>query len=148
MAHTVVLIIHIAVGGLGVVLGPLAVARVARGKAGWPASAFHLAVALVCLSAVGLAALDFARLWWFVFIAAGSYAFAGRAMLAVGSARPGWPARAVRGFGGAYIALWTAVLVVSAPAQPIVWLIPTALGIVLVEALAVSVKRRTQAVAT
>ncbi len=43
-------------------------------------SAYHLSVALVCLSAVGLAALDPARLWWFVLIATGSYLFAVRAM--------------------------------------------------------------------
>jgi hypothetical protein len=105
-------------------------------------SAYHLAVSLVCASAVGLAALDFAGLWWFVLVAAGSYAFAARAILAIRAGRPGWQARAVRGFGGAYIALWTAVAVVSVPGQPLVWAIPTAAGIPALEWFAAKIERR------
>lgn len=147
MAHTVILAMHIVVGVLGVALGPFAILRLVRGQAGWLATAYHLAVALVCVSAVGLAAMDFAGLWWFVLIAAGSYAFAARAMLAIGSGRPGWQTPAVRGFGGAYIALWTAILVVSVPSQPIVWALPTAVGIPVLEWLAARVARQHAAAA-
>ena len=55
--------------------GTAALARLARGWAGWVALAYHLAVAMVCASAIGLAVLDFAGLWWFVLVAAGSYPF-------------------------------------------------------------------------
>jgi len=144
MTHTIVLAVHIAVGALGVVLGPFAIAAAARGRAGRLGSVYHLSVALVCVSAAGLAALDPARLWWFVLIAAGSYAFAARGMSAIRAGRSGWPARAVRGFGGAYIALWTAVLVVGVPAQPILWAVPTVVGIIALEWFAARVGRRQQ----
>lgn len=129
MEHTVILVTHIVGGVGGVLLGPFAVARLYGGTAGWTASAYHLAVALVCASAVGLAMLDFARLWWFILVAAGSYAFAARAILAIRAGRAGWQSRAVRGFGGAYIALWTAIVVVGIPEQPIVWALPSLVGI-------------------
>ena len=141
------MVTHIVVGVLGVILGPLAIACLARGRSGWLTSAYHLAVALVCLSAVGLAALDFPRLWWFVLIAAGSYSFAARAMLAIRAGRPRWQVRAVRGFGGAYIALWTAIVVVSVPAQPLVWTIPTLGGILTLEWFANRVGQRLPALA-
>lgn len=147
MTHTVLLGMHIAVGVLGVVLGPFAIAQLARRGAGRLASAYHLTVALVCVSAVGLAALNPARLWWFVLVAAGSYLFAARAMMAIRSGRPGWQVPAVRGFGGAYIALWTAIVVVSLPAQPIVWAIPTAAGILVLEWFASRVQHRLGAAA-
>lgn len=113
-----------------------------RGRVGKLSSAYHLAVGLVCASAIGLAALDFARLWWFVLIAAGSYVFAGRAVLAIRAGGTDWQPRAVRGFGGAYIALWTAIIVVSLPSQPILWALPSAAGIVALEWFAARVKRR------
>jgi len=129
MAHDVILTGHIAVGVAGVCLGPLAIAQLARGRAGWLALAYHLAVAMVCASAIGLAALDFAGLWWFVLVAAGSYAFAVRAQVAIHRGGSGWQARAVRGFGGAYIALWTAIVVVSVPGIPVLWAVPALVGI-------------------
>lgn len=129
MAHTVILATHIAAGVAGVLMGPVALAALSRGKAGWTASAYHLAVALVCASALGLAMLDFTRLWWFILVAAGSYTFAARAILAIRAGRAGWQSRAVRGFGGAYIALWTAIVVVGIPEQPIAWALPTLVGI-------------------
>ncbi len=142
MAHTLILTLHIAAGALGIALGPFAIARVAVGRVTWLTSAYHLSVALVCLSAVGLAALDPARLWWFVLIATGSYFFAARAMRDIRSAQAHWQARAVRGFGGAYVALWTAVVVVSVPGQPLAWAIPTVIGIPALEWFAASIARR------
>ncbi|MDQ3476757.1 MAG: hypothetical protein M3492_10615 [Actinomycetota bacterium] len=149
MIHTVILALHIAMGVVGVAFGPFAIAEVARGRVNWLTSGYHLSVAGVCASAVGLAALDPARLWWFVLIAAGSYFFAARAMRDIRSARVQWQGRAVRGFGGAYIALWTAVVVVSLPAQPLLWAIPTAIGIPALEWFATRIVRRlpTQSIA-
>jgi len=145
MMHTVILAMHVAAGVLGALFGPLAIAWLARGRTGWLASAYHLSVGLVCLSAIGLAALDPARLWWFVLIAAGSYAFSARGMAAIRSGRPGWSARAVRGFGGAYIALWTAIAVVSLPGQPLAWAVPTVVGTVVLERFAGNMGRRESA---
>jgi len=63
MTHDVVLAVHVAAGVLGVVLGPLVVWRAYRREVGRLAAGYHGAVAAVCISALGLAALDVARLW-------------------------------------------------------------------------------------
>jgi hypothetical protein len=83
-----------------------------------------------------LAVLDFADLWWFLLVAAGSYAFALRASFAARQRRPNWLPRYIRGQGGAYVALWTAVVVVSVNHLPVVWLVPAAVGVPLTEWLA------------
>jgi hypothetical protein len=141
MAHTLILAFHIVVGVCGVILGPAAIAGAVSGRheptrLGWAGEAYHGAVLAVCISAAGLALLDPAGLWWFLPIAAGSYAFALQARLAIRRRRPGWQRRSVSGFGGAYISLWTAILVVSANGTPLLWLAPTLAGVPLVEWLA------------
>ncbi len=134
MVHTVVLTIHIIAGGLGMLLGPVAIWSIWRRRAQTPSGeAYHAMVALVCLSAVGLAVLDWSALWWFVLVSAASYAFAFRAYRAIRRGQPGWLSPAVRGLGGSYIALTTAILVVSVPGLWVTWLLPTALGAPLVE---------------
>lgn len=136
MTHAVPLIIHIVAGTAGILLGPVALHRAVAGQVGRIAAGYHLAVLVVCLSAVALALLDPGNLWWFVPVAGFSYAFALRAWLASRQRRPGWLAKNLRGQGGAYIALWTAIVVVSVPGVPAVWLLPVAVGVPLVERLA------------
>ena len=113
MIHDVVLTVHVAFGVVGVVLGPLVVWRAYRHQAAGLAAAFHGSVIGVCVTAIGLAAWDLSALWWLVPIALGTYAFVLWGFLAGRRRTPGWPASAVRGYGGAYIALWTAIVVVS-----------------------------------
>ena len=136
MTHDIVLAIHIAFGVAGVGLGPPAVWMAYRQRAGRPSTAFHWSVVGVCVTALGLAALDLAALWWLVPIAAGTYALAFVGFRAARDRRPGWAAAAVRGFGGSYIALWTAILVVSAGSSVLTWVLPAAIGTPLVELLA------------
>lgn len=140
MTHDLILALHIAAGVCGVLLGPAAIAGAASGRedarGGRLGAAYHGAVLAVCVSAAGLAVLDLAGLWWFLPIAAGSYAFALRARLAIRRRSPGWRRRSVSGYGGAYISLWTAILVVSANGTPLLWLVPTLAGVPLVEWLA------------
>jgi hypothetical protein len=148
MTYTVALVLHIAAGVAGVLLGPpvlyfAAVRRVPRF-----AAAYHASVLLVCLSAAVLAVLDFAGLWWFLLVAAGSYAFAARAIVAARQRRADWLPRYIRGQGGAYIALWTAIVVVSVNQLPVVWLIPTAVGAPLIEWLAHRVRTPNAAIPT
>lgn len=151
MMHTLILAFHIAAGVCGVLLGPVAIAGAASGldtnRRGWLSEAYHGAVLAVCVSAAGLALLDPAGLWWFLPIAAGSYAFALRGRLASRRRWPDWRRRSVSGFGGAYIALWTAILVVSANSTPLLWLIPTVVGVPIVEWLARRVRDPAPAVA-
>jgi hypothetical protein len=136
MTYTVALVLHITAGVAGVLLGPAVLYCAAAGRVTRLASAYHASVLLVCVSAVALSALDFANLWWFLLVAAGSYAFALRALIADRQRRPGWLPRYIRGQGGAYIALWTAIVVVSVNDLPVVWVIPTAAGAPLIEWLA------------
>jgi hypothetical protein len=124
-----VLGVHIAAGAAGLAVGPIAIRNAARSTGGHRArDVYHWLVAAVCLSAVVLAVLDWSRLWFFVPIAVASYGFA-----VVGHLAPKhrWRSRRqahIRGYGGAYIALITAVFVVSFTSLPLLWLLPTAFG--------------------
>ncbi len=103
--HTSVLIVHVIAGSTGLVLGPVAMRAVERrGPPTAVGSAYHWSVLAVCVSAVALAAFDPAGLWWFVPIAAGSYAGAAVGRWAVRARPLGWMALHVHGIGGSYIA--------------------------------------------
>ncbi len=124
----VTLVLHIASGALALALGPAAIITARRrGRDNRTGAAYHAAVLAVCATAGVLAALDWSRLWWFVPIAGGSYALAllGR----VASKRSGgrWARLYVHGQGGSYIALVTALLVVST-GSPAAWIVPTLIG--------------------
>ena len=122
MVHGVILGVHIAAGVLGLVLGPVAVARTGRR---W-LPAYQWSVLVVSASALGLAAMDVSGLWPFALLAVGT------AALVIGGQRTDRPDVFVRLTGGSYISLVTALLVVSW-GSPAAWLLPTLLGIPLVE---------------
>lgn len=128
MLPELVLAVHIATGALALVLGPLALYAARRQRRGIGlAPAYHWAVLAVGVSAVLLAALDWSRLWWFVPIAAASYGLALTGYLARERAGSRWARLHVHGQGGSYIALVTAVLVVSV-GSPLAWAVPTLIG--------------------
>jgi uncharacterized membrane protein YeaQ/YmgE (transglycosylase-associated protein family) len=125
-----VLALHIASGSAGLLLGPLAMtAPKRRGRHTRAGGAYHWTMLVVCLSAGTLAVLDWGRIWWFLPIAAFSYANALLGYLAVKIRWPGWLRQHIAGMGGSYIALITALLVVNVGTQlPIAWFLPTILG--------------------
>lgn len=122
------LALHITAGVLALTLGPLALlAARRRGPVNAVATAYHWAVLAVCVSAAALVAAAPGRLWWLLPVAAGSYALA---LLGLRTARrPGSRARRLHlhGQGGSYIALVTALLVVSV-GSPLSWIAPTLIG--------------------
>jgi len=122
------LAVHIAAGAAGLAIGPFAIRDAAAGATGRAGDVYHWLVALVCLSAVCLAAYDWPRLWFFVLIAAASYGFALRAYVASRRRSHDWRQAQLRGYGGAYIALTTALFVVSLPDLPVLWCAPTLFG--------------------
>src|SRR3954451_10256587 len=132
--HTAFLAIHIAAGSTGLVLGPVAMrAPKRRGRHTRAGTVYHWNMLVVCLSAVGLAVLAFAQIWWFIPIAAFSYANALVGYLAVRRRRPGWLRRHIGGMGGSYIALVTALLVVNAGVEAWwAWALPSVFGTVLI----------------
>ena len=133
----VVLWLHITVGTVGLILGPIAMAAPKGSRLHARAGeVYHWVMLAVCVSAAGLAWLDWTRLWWFLPIAAGSYAFALVGYVAAKYRRRGWLTAHVSGQGGSYIAMVTAVLVVNwelltgtrGLSSPWAWILPTLIG--------------------
>ena len=132
-----VLVLHIAAGLLGLALGPVAMTARKRTRLHTRAGeAYHWVMLGVCLTAAALAVLDWARNWWFLPIAAGSYAFALLGYVAAKRRWAGWLRAHVAGQGGSYIAMVTALLVVNwrtftgTPGRTTLWpwFLPTLVG--------------------
>jgi hypothetical protein len=97
--------------------------------------AYLWAVFATCLTATVLALLDWSRLWWIVPLALVSIILALAGYVAVRRGGPRWVA--AHGLGGSYVALVTALLVVSAgdistTAEIFAWILPTAVGVPLI----------------
>jgi hypothetical protein len=111
-------------------------ARKRRGLHTKVGEAYHWAMLGVCVSASILAALDWSRIWWFLPVAAGSYAFAFVGYVAAKRRWKGWLRAHLVGQGGSYIALVTALLIVNwenltgtrGVESPWAWGLPTLLG--------------------
>jgi hypothetical protein len=135
--RTVFLVVHVASGVVALALGPLALlaARSHRRSFPWLRDTYYWTVLVVCTTATVVSVLAWARLWWLVPIAALSY---GLALAGYLGSRHDWPpwVRA-HGWGGSYIALVTALLVVSARGvsgglEAVAWIVPAAIGIPLI----------------
>jgi hypothetical protein len=132
-----VLALHILAGGVGLVLGPIAMLAPKRpGRHTRVGEAYHWVVLGVCLTAALLATLDWARIWWFLPIAVGSYLFAAVGYAAAKRRGPRWLRVHIAGQGGSYIAMVTALLVVNwrlltgedGVRSPWAWALPTVVG--------------------
>jgi len=124
---------HVLLGFTALVLGPLVMlSRKAPGFHPRAGEVYHAAVLGVCLTAGALAALDWARLWGFLPIAIGSYAFAFVGYAAAKLRFRGWLPVHVIGQSGSYIAMVTALLVVNWENAVWPWVIPTLVGTPLV----------------
>jgi hypothetical protein len=78
---------------------------------------------------------DWARLWVFWPISLASYLFVYLGQRAAEAPGGLWYRGVLRGYGGGWIALWTAILVVSAPDHPWTWAVPIVVGSALIEVL-------------
>lgn len=133
----VFLVLHVATGTVALTLGPLALlfARQQRHGAVQVRGAYHWIVLVVCATAAVVSILAWTRLWWLVPIGMLSY---GLALVGYLGSRHDWPlwVRA-HAWGGSYIALVTALLVVSAREvspvlEAIAWVLPAAIGVPLI----------------
>ncbi len=127
--RTVLLIVHVAAGSMGLVVAPVAMlAPKRRGRHTSTGVVYQGATAALCASAIGLAALRPA-LWWLGLIAVATEAAALGGWLVRRRRRPGWLPMHVSLMCGSYISFVTAFLVVnlglgSWPA----WIAPTLIG--------------------
>jgi hypothetical protein len=141
-----VLAAHIAVGSIGLVLGAVAVLTEGppayRSRAG---AAYVWAVGAVAATAIALVALDEWEVWWILPLAVLAIGLAIVGYLAPARRRAGWIRLYAHGQGGAYIALVTAVFVVSVSgaARAAAWVVPTAVGVALIERRVARIEERT-----
>ncbi|MGH8539368.1 MAG: DUF2306 domain-containing protein [Stenotrophobium sp.] len=128
--HAPVLAFHIACGVSALILGLVAMrASKRRGLHTNAGEIYHWLMASVFVSACVLAILAWQRLWWFLPIAAGSYAFALLGYLAAKLRWRNWLRYHLIGQGGSYIAMTTAVLVVNVGIGAWwAWILPTLIG--------------------
>jgi hypothetical protein len=128
---------HIALGTAGLILGPVAMtARKLLGLHTQAGEAYHWVMLSVYVSAGTLAILDWHRIWWFLPIAIGSYAFALLGYVVAKRRWHGWLRAHLAGQGGSYIAMVTALLVVNwesltgtrGVASAWAWALPTVVG--------------------
>lgn len=130
----IALILHVGAGVLAVLFGPLAIVlTLRRRRLNWAGEIFHWTVAIVCLAALVMVPYDWSRLWVFWPISVASYLFVYFGQRAAEAPGGLWYRGVLRGYGGGWIALWTAILVVSAPDHPWTWAIPIVLGSALIE---------------
>ncbi len=128
MLRTVVLAVHVAAGGAGLVLGPLAMgAAKAPGRHTRAGTAYQAAVAVVAASAVALATLAWARLSTLAVIAVATEAAALAGWWLARRRPAGWLPWHVRLVCGSYVSLVTALLVVNW-SSPLAWVAPTIVG--------------------
>jgi hypothetical protein len=132
-----ILTLHITLGVTGLLLGTIALwTRKRHGRHTTVGEAYHWIMLSVCVTATVVAILDWQRLWWFVLVAGGSYAFALRGYMAAKRRWPGWLRAHITGQGGSYITMVTAALVVNwqrltgepGVTSPWAWLLPTLIG--------------------
>lgn len=141
MLHDALLVPHVIAGTAGLLVGPLAMAVPKR--AGWHTRvglAYQGAAAVMTTTAVALAVLDPARLWWLALIAIATEAAALAGWRERRRRAPGWLGRHVRLMCGSYLSFVTAFLVVNL-STPLAWVVPTVVGSPLI-ALAAARARR------
>ena len=131
------LALHIVSGAAALALGAGTLLASARGYATREPLliAYLWAVFATCVTATVLALLEWSRLWWIVLLALLSSILAVAGYVAVRRGGPKWVV--AHGLGGSYIALVTALLVVSAgdistTAEIFAWILPTAVGVPLI----------------
>lgn len=133
----VFLVAHIAFGFTGLILGPVAMfSRKIQGTHTRTGEVYYWMVLGVCFTAALMAIVDWGRLWWFLPIAIGSYAFAFVGHLAAKIRWTNWLSAHIAGQGGSYIAMTTALLVVNwanvfgspGVSSPWAWALPTVIG--------------------
>jgi hypothetical protein len=130
----IALILHVVAGILAMLFGPLAIVLTLRRRGlNWAGEVYHWTIALVCLTALVMVPYDWSRLWYFWPITIASYLFVYLGQRSAEAPGGLWYRGVLRGYGGGWIALWTAVAVVGLPHHPWTWAIPIVVGSTVIE---------------
>jgi Predicted membrane protein (DUF2306) len=121
--------VHIAVGTVGLLVGPAAMlAPKRRGRHPTLGRVYQISTAVLCLSAFGLVAYR-PSLWWLGVIASATWAAALGGWWAARRRPPGWVRWHLNLMCSSYISFVTALLVVNLGfGSPIAWIAPTLVG--------------------
>jgi hypothetical protein len=130
----IAVILHVVAGVLAVPFGPVAIVlTLRRRRLNWAGECYHWMVALVCLTALVMIPYDWGRLWYFGPITVASYLFVYLGQRAAEAPGGLWYRGVLRGYGGSWVALWTAIAIVSLPERPWTWAIPIVVGSAVIE---------------
>jgi hypothetical protein len=137
--RSLVLAVHVLAGTAGLLLGPLwLLTGPASRRRPLVAGGYQVAVAVLTGTALLLVAFDAARLWWLVPVAVATEAAALGGRWAARHGHSGWQ---IRLLGGSYVALVTALLVVSWFTW-LSWVLPAAITVPVIEYAAFRSERR------
>jgi hypothetical protein len=127
--HAALLTLHIASGTLALILGPVAMFLPKRPQRHPQVGVvYQISVAVLCVTAIGLSAIQ-PVLWWLDVIVAATWASALAGWWVRRHQPRGWLSLHVSFMCGSYIALVTTFLVVNlGPGSVIAWALPTAVG--------------------
>ena len=127
--HTVLIVIHIAAGSLGLLVGPAAMLAPKRpGRHPRLGLAYQVLTGTLCLSAFGLVAYRPA-LWWLGLVGAATWAAATAGWWVRRRRFDGWLTWHIGLMCGSYISFVTAFLVVNLGlGSPLAWIAPTLIG--------------------
>jgi hypothetical protein len=140
--HDVLLALHIGAGLAALALGAAVIwSSRDRPMLDGRSVAYPWSVLAVSITAVGLLALDWPELWWIAILAGFAAVLALLGYLAPRRRFRSWTLAYAHGQGGSYIALVTALIVVTltvdgpvqGAAATVVWLLPTLIGTRLIQ---------------
>lgn len=133
--------LHIVAGTVGLVIGLIAMYSPKRkGLHTKIGVVYFYVMALVCATAMVMAVMHWAEIWWFFLVAVFSFSFAFKGYLAAKLRGPGWLRKHISGMLASYLAMTTALLVVNSGKIPgsqsvsalVFWIFPTMIGVPLI----------------
>jgi hypothetical protein len=125
--RAVVLLLHVALGTSGLLLGPAWLAARSRGWRAHGLAVAYQAVVLGITVSAGVLAVTDPQLSWLLPVAAATEVLAVTGALARRRAWPGWQSWQPHLLGGSYVALVTGVLIAET-GNPVWWVLPAVVG--------------------
>jgi uncharacterized membrane protein HdeD (DUF308 family) len=142
MVHSVLVVLHVAAGAAGLVVGPAAMVVPKGRRHARLGTTYQVCVAVLTVTALGLVLADPARLAGLGVIAVLTECAALGGWLLARTRPQGWLPWHIRLVAGSYVSFVTAFLVVQWP-HPVAWILPTLVGSPLIAMASARAKRAT-----